>query len=372
MKLQNVNDRAKLQAAEEAQFVSSCQDEFVEKSLALTNARKVKTLLLISYMPNAISAVTAGFFVAFLLSSYPRLIAVLLGIVLLMVIISVEAGKRGLIAGLAKEFFVFNRLHGLAALALISLMAVSMGASYMGGKQLITETGSPPPREENPEIADLTAQLNAQRETIDRLQKTTWKGKITVDASKGIVQAKKIEASMVDRISTLRSSDDEAYTAIVDKSTGQRMNFGYLLGIIAAMADLFLLGLIWAAKRYKYEVAAMLSASQEHPAATAPHPGVHYMTGGAAALAASAPPPSDNQAQPRRQIGFSSQPETDDTDAHEMRNAMRNAPQKGATEKECPECNTTFTARTTWHKYCSEECKIAAWEKRTGKIFHKK
>lgn len=47
-------------------------------------------------------------------------------------------------------------------------------------------------------------------------------------------------------------------------------------------------------------------------------------------------------------------------------NAMRNSYAMSKTVN-CVHCSQPFERRTTWHKYCSELCKIKAYEVRTGK-----
>jgi hypothetical protein len=46
-------------------------------------------------------------------------------------------------------------------------------------------------------------------------------------------------------------------------------------------------------------------------------------------------------------------------------NNVSTAPKNGI----CAQCGTPFKKRTGWHIYCSESCKILAWEKRTGKKY---
>ena len=41
-------------------------------------------------------------------------------------------------------------------------------------------------------------------------------------------------------------------------------------------------------------------------------------------------------------------------------------------QKTCEHCGTTFTKKHWNARYCSDACRIAAWEKRTGKTFNKK
>lgn len=47
-------------------------------------------------------------------------------------------------------------------------------------------------------------------------------------------------------------------------------------------------------------------------------------------------------------------------------NALRNSYAMSKTVN-CVHCSQPFERRTTWHKYCSELCKIKAYEVRTGK-----
>ncbi len=370
----NTDDRQRLQAAEEQKFIEACKDEFIEKSLAITNARKVRTLTAVSYLPNLLSATTAGFFVLYLLSGYTRTVALVLGALLLIIVAGIEAGKRGLIVSAAKDFFNLGKVSTLPIAALAACFALSMGASYLGGKQLVVATAAPPAKETNPEIAAIQAQLADISGTVDRLRKTTWKGKVTVDAVRGINKAQSLQATLTERLTTLQAQDDATHAAKLQKHTSKHLNFGVMLGLLAAVSDLFLFGLLWTAKRLKYEVAAI----HHHPtASTATAPGNGF--------SAQFQTPSLNwqpqQGQPpqRRPIGFKvHQTETrtpaQDGDPDAMRkNAIRlDATPPGGKIRGCAWCGNDFEARTTWHKYCCEACKIAAWESRTGKPFKKK
>lgn len=379
--MQNIHDRSKLAQEEESRFIEQCKDEFVEKSLAATNSKQVKTLSMISYLPNLISAITAGFFVVFLLGGYPRHIAFILGALMLSVVLAVEVGKRGLIGSLAKGHFTAGKFNALAAVALVVLIGVSMTASYQGGKQLITETATPPPRESNPQIDSLNRILADQQATIDRLQRTTWKGKVTSEATRGITQAKKIQASLIERITALQAADDSAYTEKLTKQSGQRLNFGYILGALGALADAFLLGLLWTVKRLRYEVAAI----HYKGAKSASVPGSAYLTG---TSGVGVPPASLNQAEKeRRRIGFhrDKEPDNDKSYNDESYNGESYEPEREVvtvTEREvveltdrvktCAHCGEKFVYYSSKAKYCSDACRIAAWEGRTGKTWKKK
>lgn len=371
---QNLQERQALEAAEEQNFVEQCREEFVEKSIAASNLRKVRQLTIASYLPNMLSAVTAGFFVLFLLSGYSTTVAVLLGALLLLIVVAVELGKRLLIGATAHSHFVLSKLPALSIGALLLLFAVSMGASYQGGKALVVETAPPPPRSHNPQIDSLNQLLRAELSTIDRLQRTTWRGKITGDAVKGINQSKRVQSSIVDRITALETLDDAAHREAVTKHTSKHLNFGYLLGVLAAVADVFLLGMLWTAKRLKYQVAAV-----HHQGATAKGAGMlnpYAGQQGAHLL---------NQVEPqRRGIGFTA--DRDDKPYNDKsyngKSYNDTTPEREVvtvTEREvveltdrvktCAHCGQRFRYFNSKAKYCSDGCRISAWEQRTGRAW---
>jgi hypothetical protein len=287
----NQSERESLAEAEAEGFIEKCQGEFCEKSLVETNAKQVQMLTLMSYLPNAISSITAGFFVLFLLGSYSPTVQAALGILLLVVVGIVEVGKRVAIRNTAHAHYVRGETPPLNLVVIAALMVVSMAASYMGGKALVVEMAPPPPKVHNPQIDSLNTLLAAEMATIDRLQRTTWKGKVTVDAVKGINKSKDIQAQLNARIATLSADDDAIYKAGKEKHDAKHLNFGYVLGVIAALADLFLLGLLWRAKRLRWEVAAMSLKSASTGAKSSKQSGggnMTYMPGYGAARAAGA------------------------------------------------------------------------------------
>lgn len=259
---QQSQDRESLAHIEEQGFVDTCKEQFTERSLAATNSAKVKTLSLLSYLPNILSATTAGFFVLYLLSGYTQTVAIVLGALLLMIVVAIEVGKRYLISGAAKDRYTVGKVAPLAVGALALLFGASMGASYMGGKALVVETAAPPDRPHNPEVDSLKQLLAAESATIDRLQKTTWKGKVTSDAVKGINRSKQIQTSLTERLLALEAQSDAEHTTLLQKHTAKHLNFGYLLGGLAALADIFLLGMIWTAWHLRYQVAAVHAAGK--------------------------------------------------------------------------------------------------------------
>jgi len=430
--MKNFQDRANLSKTEEQKFIDACKAEFIETSLAATNRKKVTQLTAASYLPNVISAITAGFFVVYLLSGYTQTIALILGFLLLSVVAAVEAGKRGIIASLAKTYFVDGKAPLLAIVGLLACFALSMTASYIGGQQLVVETAPPPAREVTPQIDSLKAEVAAQQDIITRLQRTTWKGKITRTANQGINQAKAFQNKMYDRIAQLEAQDDEAHAATLLKHQAKHLNFGIVLGILAALADFFLLGLLWTAKKLKYQVAA---ANYQPGQTGSGQPPTSYqlptISNNKAGLNQQQPRPIGFQL-PQAQAGQASNSQLTGfcqecgsatekgmrlCEKCEWEIAQESAPEDGdespledtptekrTTEKryngkpledaqqppevvtvverevvelsdrvkDCQHCGQRFVYYNSRAKYCSTECRVAAWEARTGKKFGKR
>ena len=71
----------------------------------------------------------------------------------------------------------------------------------------------------------------------------------------------------------------------------------------------------------------------------------------------------DNERNP---IGFFNKT-NDSRKEKETPNESRNDSRKGNGNRECAYCQTLFVYNTANHKYCRDKCRMAAYEKRTGK-----
>lgn len=366
------DDRERLAQAEASRFIQQCQEEFKEQPLAIANRRKVQLLTVASFLPNILSASTAGFAVVFLLSGYSWKVAAFLGFLLLAVVLAVEVAKRLLISGQAKEYFVRGKVNPLAVAALVACFGASMTASYYGGQNLVTETATPPPRQVSPESDSLRQLLAAQEATIARLQKTTWKGKVTRKAQAGIREAKQLQNQLYSRISTLEAQADSEHAQALAKHQSKHLNFGYVLGLLAALADAFLFGLLWTAKRLKYQVAAIhLQPAQDSPL---PQQGYKIPQLGSQ-------PPNLNRT--KRQIGFFNRPQGEgepesappaEPEAEPEPEAPANGSVSNATvtadlqpgEKLCLNCESVYRYKVNWQKFCCPECKAEFHARKHG------
>lgn len=254
------NDRAILEKQKEQEFAKSCYAEFAETSVVKTNMRKTLGLSVGSYFPNLVSLITAGFGVFYILSSYEPHVRIVLGGLLVVVAAGLELAKRGLINVAARDYFYKNNLSPFLPLSIAVLILISMTVSFFGGNKLVHATAKAPKMEVNPEIAKIRQQIADKRKTIVGLRKTIWKGKITRDAVKGINANEAVINSLLARIDKLENQDLSSYAPIEKEFNAKIINFGYILGCIAVMADIALLFILWAIKKLKHDVLLLAQA----------------------------------------------------------------------------------------------------------------
>jgi hypothetical protein len=345
-------DRTKLNDTKEKLFVESCLHEFIEESVIDSNRRKIRNLTTWSYLPNVISIATAAFFILYLMESYSLFVRVFLVTLLLIVAASIEYGKRALINETGKTYFLTDKLPSGLFAGVVVLTLISMTVSFIGGNKLVTETAQPPEKVVNPKIDSLNTLLAGELATIESLRKTTWKGKITRDANRGINQSKTIQSALLAQISELEAHDNDVHEAELADNTNKVQYFGYVLGSIAILADLLLFLVLWTVKKLKHEI-VLLNIPTPTPSASTRKTQPTSMGF------------SQNSIQPtqsapgRTMMGFNKIPRND----HAMRDT--NEPTKKI--KVCLHCGNDFEMKTTWQKYCSEDCRKTAYEIRTGK-----
>lgn len=255
--LEQSKDRQHLQRAKDRSFVASCVSEFTETSLSQSHREKVKKLSAWSYLPNTISVITAGFFVVYLLRSYQFAVQIVLGFLLLGVAFSIEYGKRSLIGEYANEYFRANKTNGLFLVGLVVLFAASMSGSFIGGDQLVVSNASPPSKQVSPELDSLKNAMDTLNAKIALYEGTTWKGRVTRDANKNLTSLNPMKANLQAKIDAIEAKDEQLYAATLLQHQTKTNYFGFVLGIIAIMADGVLFALLWSIKKLKHEVAML-------------------------------------------------------------------------------------------------------------------
>lgn len=251
-------------------FKKSLVEKYKPKAPAEQGFQMVKNLKLWSYAPNAVSAISATFFVWYLISSYSLLVQVALGGILGFAVIANEIAKRELISHQSKRYYTAKQL-GAAIIFLIICVAASIYSSYRGGNEIVKQNAVPPTLPVPVEILQIQDRLNGMADDITKQKATTWKGRITVDANRNLKTLYNTQSILSSQLAELQAS----YRAKQEKIEAQheviKMNGGIVLGSICIFADVVLIFLLASIERIQYNTYRLETYSQPKKA-TSPTP----------------------------------------------------------------------------------------------------
>lgn len=337
-------DEHTLNAKKETQFIQEVTSEFIPKSLTTANFALVKKLNLLSFLPQIISFITAAFFIYYVLSSYSTWVVLALGVLLLVIALGIEYAKRELINGITQKYLIKKQINYFLTFALFVLFGASMTVSFIGGDKLVKETAHAPTIAENAKIDSLNVLLQKELILIDNLQNTTWRGKITRDANKGINASKQIQSSLLSQMSLLAEADNKKLKELELKHESKITSFGLVLGIVACLCDLVLLSLLVNIKRFKYDVLLLHNTSVSKQS-------INTLNGNKTAITQRV----NGQTVERATMGFK----------------QGTTQRVNATGDECTNCGSAYHKKVPHQKYCSSECRIEHWQQRNKKELSK-
>jgi len=251
-------------------FKRQVLNEMSHKPIEQSAPEQVETLTYLSYLPNALSLATGSFFVFYLTQGYPTATMIGLVVILTAVLTFNEYAKRSLLAGVFRKKFISNKMPVFSAVALIIAIGVSMASSYEGGKQLVLENSTAPTLSASSAITGLEGKLADVKESIKKQQGTTWKGVITVDANKNLKRLYPIQAALESEIAQYRAEDKLKQNASTLKHNHKTMNFGYVLGVLAILADVVLFLLMRSIYKLKANLFKVLTYRSTAPTLSAP------------------------------------------------------------------------------------------------------
>ena len=359
--LNDVNDKQLLSQAKDEQFESECINEFTNKSLTTENRSKVLTLSTWSYLPNFVSSATACFFILYLLKNYTLLIQIFIGAILCLVVIGIEIGKRSLISQIAKHYFLENKIKSSLLAACALLIFSSMTTSYFGGEKLVVSNADLPHITKNVKIDSLSKVLSMLNKSIAAQEAITWEGKVTRSANKNLNRLFLDRSAINSKITKLENEDNLVYQDVLLKHSNQITSFGLILGLIAAFADVTLFWLVWTIKRLKNEVRLLLSTKIDGTTVSLNKVNITNIkpTVGGFSI-------NETKQPNRTNIGFKRY-SNGERDVERIKLNIDSGKQR-----ECKHCGEIFTYKHWNAQYCGDKCRLAAWEKRTGKRFKKK
>lgn len=249
-----------LKVSKNAQYINQVVEEFREKDPIIDGPDQIRNFQFLSFIPSAISVLTAAFLVYYFVSDYPLTVAVLLGLLGVVVLAGNEAAKRYLLSKSFKSALIAGKVGFGLIFALLIIHAISGSSSYFGGSKIVTENSIAPTLLPNPLIAAKKAELDDVKKSIKDQQGTTWKGRITVDANRNLKTLYPIEASLIAQISALEAEDYEKQKAIDIEHTAKITNLGILTGSISLICDAVLFFMLLHIARLKNNIRILASS----------------------------------------------------------------------------------------------------------------
>ena len=246
-------------------FKKSVLGEFTPKNPAETGHSQVSNLMMWSYAPNAISALSAIFFVWYLIASYSIIVKVLLGAILGFAVIANEIAKRKLITAQSKRYLQTKKV-GASILFLLICIAASVYTSYKGGNEVVIQNAKAPTLPSHPDIIELQEKLTALNDDIAKQKSTTWKGRITVDANRNLKTLYNTQEILSNRLLALQATQDKKQAASDKQHNTTTLSGGVTLGAICIAADLVLIILLTSIWKIRYNVYRLETAGKSRTA----------------------------------------------------------------------------------------------------------
>ena len=238
-------------------------EEIAKKRIHLKPEEKLLNELeaanLWSYVPNMVSVLTAVYAVYFVSKDFSGIAiaaVVFLGFGLL---IGLEAVKRALITKIAQRAIGF-------ALPLCAAFAISMGVSYFGGANYVTEESTEVSREVNPEISEIEKSISEIEKDIQGWKAQTWKGTIYRKAQEQIGKLEDRRTALFERKMKLIEADDLAFDESKHDQQFRLSNLGFGSGAVAVMMDLLLFVLVFRTEKKEQEIVRLYGERQKRKA----------------------------------------------------------------------------------------------------------
>lgn len=291
----------------------------------------------------------------------------------------VEAVKRSTLAIAAKHLLKYKSF-GFAGIAAGLVMCVSIAAALYGAKELPGVFYPKPERiTEGATVAALTADIDRVQADIQRIQSGLSDRKNWIAENRTLPRLQKERAALVARRDQAAKDAEGRADALHAESIADRaakvdrmQTYSVAAAIIAEVVFLLCAGFsmyfLWRAFAESESESEAAKDSKPDPA-TAPQvaPGATITPKTATVF----PPPAYNGAsitnEARRPIGFD----------YANRNARAHTENvytqtvAPTNQRLCDHCGTAYVYGHARQRYCSNFCRIAAWEGRTGRVLKK-
>lgn len=235
-------DRQTIQTGQDARYLETIKRRFQDRQNTIRQLRlKQTTLEWVSVFFNAVSVLTASYFVISLTDNYAGIWKIAFASVLIAVLVMNEYAKRWAInegaEGERSWFF-----------AVAVLVGISFYASYQGGERFMVERSIGPTLEHNPAIDSLNQRIAAVDSDVANWKRQTWKGKIVTDARRSIAKLEQTKIALIEQRTALEQRDLSRNDETEQAHRSEIRSFGVVFGGVAGVMDVLLVFCLLMAK----------------------------------------------------------------------------------------------------------------------------
>lgn len=334
------------------------QSKFTPKPYYYQYRTMRAVVLAASFLFHVLSAATAAaliYLFVFKLLPYP----IAAGSITLAALVALELSKRETAGRFFHDALQFSKFSPGLLFVVVGLAAISTTCSFFGAEKAVREL-TPPPALVNAD--SITAPVQGQIATIDQqiaeARKTTWKGKTTARSQRTIERLSRQKEKLTDELIRRQARTDTKNDATeTDHATTTEANAqGFALFTLGC--ELLLLLCLWFLQYYDFRSFAEYC---KRPASrTTAAPGFTHIRSESLAQEVNSNVNGNGRPSndiPRRPIGFFR--------PYENRNENSRTT-TGDQLRTCDHCGKPYEYRHAKQKYCCDDCRVNAWESRTG------
>ena len=270
------------------------------------------------------------------------------------VLVLIEGLKRLTFSPAVAEWLQFRAFATFQICLCVIAMTASVYLTYKGGHDTVFTLTAKPTLISSDSLTSSDKSrittLNSQLSDVKRLQ--TWKEKLTPKGAKNyekiLSQIETIENRVSNKESRASSSNDKTLSDHLNSTQSKALTFRY----VTVLLDLLLLLILAWLEYYDFRSFTELATLPAQTPADAKGTVKTHTTGSNNAISQNAYK-QDTTSESRATVKNLAVP--NETNVQNI------------SVPACEHCATPYDRKTTFQKYCSDQCRIAAWEKRHGR-----
>jgi hypothetical protein len=355
-------------AVRQQQEFENLHCRFTSKDFISKNRFWHQASLITSYLINSIS-ITAAFYGVFTTLRYFGAGQEISSILAAILLILIEIGRRKAADSIWDEWFKMKSIAAGFLTLNIILFLISTTSSGFGIYQGIHNVTPVPTNLQDTILIKLEHQAELIQGNIDASKKTTWKGKITRESQKAITQYSSIQENLLTEINK-RIAKKLNKEENIKQSHREKIKIAAVIAIcIYLILEVFFQACMSFISYYDYRKYLLLIQTGQYSILSNQLQTVNIDPATINTLIHGSKTGMFyplNIVSPNFKNSMSSTISTTPSNENRL-NENRNLSNKIGNERICEHCHEAYIYNHAKQKYCSDKCRMKAWEERTGK-----